>query len=227
MNVKPRFQRELPPKNLLLCTRNAYSKNLLEIILWRSENFCAKSGKTEELKKFIGNFPNPEVPADNTEVMKKSFFSKIILPKSSSRHVNAVLMTLPIFFAKSLRDINLKSKKDGKDLSPSKIISAAVEGSLSTQTQKEAKNPRSVCWWSKNEEIDENFKIYVSRRIWWTRSIQFWQFYRNVWRSKPTPIIAWSPWMWNSDSKQMSLPKSSLGTRNTWLENLPEIYGLM
>ena len=56
VKVKRRFQTEVPLKNLCLCTRNSYLKNLLETIFSRSENFCAKSGKIEELKTFEENF---------------------------------------------------------------------------------------------------------------------------------------------------------------------------
>ena len=45
----------------------------------------------------------------------------------------------------------------------------------------------------------------------WTRRIQLWKNYLKVFRNNSAPIIAWSPWMWSSDSKQKSLPKSIFG----------------
>ena len=82
-------------------------------------------------------------------------------------------------------------------------------------TKKKARNPKSFCWQTKNKKIDKYFENYLPNRIIWTRMIQFWQTYQKVFRSKPAPIIAWSPWMWSSDSKRKSLPKLFFGTRNT------------
>ena len=101
-------------------------------------------------------------------------------------------MTFPIFLAESRRIINTKSEIDGKNLSLSKIVSAAVKGSLSTQPKKgsqKSKKPLPIDqkwrkWWKLRSLCLQQEIVDTQGSVLTTLPTGFPRYTRNLYRLK-------------------------------------------